>query len=317
MKKIYCLFMMLVLTGCGDEPVEPLVFGAITWPGYEPAYVARELGFLDQDRIHLAEFTNTTEVVHALRNGKLHVAGLTLDEALSLRQSVPDLQVFLVADVSNGADVLMARRSIKSLGQLKGKRIGVEKTALGAYFLSLILRAAHLSANEVRIVSLPLDEHVRAYRAGQLDAVVTFGLVRSELSRLGAVALFDSTKVPGKIVDTLVVRAADAGKYSEHLHVLIQAWFRALSVIQSDPARAYPLMAQRERVPAAEGDETLRGLILLDQQQNLLQLSGDPAPLLNTAIEIQRVLKQAGLATGSDDLSLFINSRIVAEAGFD
>ena len=317
MKKIYCLFMMLVLTGCGDEPVEPLVFGAITWPGYEPAYVARELGFLDQDRIHLAEFTNTTEVVHALRNGKLHVAGLTLDEALSLRQSVPDLQVFLVADVSNGADVLMARRSIKSLGQLKGKRIGVEKTALGAYFLSLILRAAHLSANEVRIVSLPLDEHVRAYRAGQLDAVVTFGLVRSELSRLGAVALFDSTKVPGKIVDTLVVRAADAGKYSEHLHVLVQAWFRALRVIQSDPARAYPLMAQRERVRAAEVDETLRGLILLDQQQNLLQLSGDPAPLLNTAIEIQRVLKQAGLATGSDDLSLFINSRIVAEAGFD
>ena len=317
MKKIYCLFMMLVLTGCGDKPVEPLVFGAITWPGYEPAYVARELGFLDQDRIHLAEFTNTTEVVHALRNGKLHVAGLTLDEALSLRQSVPDLQVFLVADVSNGADVLMARRSIKSLGQLKGKRIGVEKTALGAYFLSLILRAAHLSANEVHIVSLPLDEHVRAYRAGQLDAVVTFGLVRSELSRLGAVALFDSTKVPGKIVDTLVVRAADTGKYSEHLHVLVQAWFRALRVIQSDPARAYPLMAQRERVPAAEVDETLRGLILLDQQQNFLQLSGDPAPLLNTAIEIQRVLKQAGLATGSDDLSLFINSRIVAEAGFD
>lgn len=313
MKRIYCLFILLVLTGCGDKPVEPLVFGAITWPGYEPAYVARELGYLDERHVHLAEFTNTTEVVHALRNGKLHVAGLTLDEALSLRQSVPDLQVFLVADVSNGADVLMARRSIKNLGQLKGKRIGVEKTALGAYFLSLILRAADLSANEVRIVSLPLDEHVEAYRAGLLDAVVAFGLTRSELSRLGAVVLFDSTKVPGKIVDTLVVRAADAEAHKGQMQHLVQAWFRALSVIQSDPARAYPLMARRERVPAAEIAETLRGLVLLDQQQNLLQLSGDPAPLFNTAIEIQRVLKQAGLATGSDDLSLLINSRIVAE----
>lgn len=313
MKRIYRLFILLVLAGCGDKPVEPLVFGAITWPGYEPAYVARELDYLDEQHVHLAEFTNTTEVVHALRNGKLHVAGLTLDEALSLRQSVPDLQVFLVADVSNGADVLMARRSIKNLGQLKGKRIGVEKTALGAYFLSLILRAADLSANEVRIVSLPLDEHVEAYRAGLLDAVVAFGLTRSELSRLGAVVLFDSTKVPGKIVDTLVVRAADAEAHKGQMQHLVQAWFRALSVIQSDPARAYPLMARRERVPAAEIDETLRGLVLLDQQQNLLQLSGDPAPLFNTAIEIQRVLKQAGLATGSDDLSLLINSRIVAE----
>lgn len=317
MKKLYCLFMLLVLTGCGDKPVEPLVFGAITWPGYEPAYVARELGYLDEDRIHLAEFTNTTEVVRAFRNGKLHVAGLTLDEALSLRQSVPDLQVFLVADVSNGADVLMARRGINSLSQLKGKRIGVEKTALGAYFLSLILRAAHLSANEVRIVSLPLDEHVEAYRAGLVDAVVSFGLVRSKLSRLGAVVLFDSTKVPGKIVDTLVVRAADADAYKGQMQNLVKAWFRALHLIQSDPARAYPLLAQREQASVAEIDETLRGLVLLDRRLNLLQLSGDPAPLLNTAIEIQRILKQAGLATGRDDMSQLVNPRVVAEADLD
>jgi len=247
----------------------------------------------------------------------LHVAGLTLDEALGLRQSVPDLQIFLVADVSHGADVLMARRGIKNLGQLKGKRIGVEKTALGAYFLSLILRAAHLSANEVRIVSLPLDEHVDAYRAGLVDAVVTFGLTRHELSRQGAVALFDSTQVPGKIVDTLVVRAADADKYSEQLKILVKAWFRALHVIQNDPARAYPLMARHERVSAEEIGETLHGLVLLDLRQNLLQLSGAQAPLLNTAGGIQRVLKQAGLAAGSDDLSLLVNSRIVTEAGFE
>jgi NitT/TauT family transport system substrate-binding protein len=114
-KNIHFLFMLLALSGCGDKPAEPLVFGAITWPGYEPIYVARELGYLDRTPIHLAEFTNTTEVVRAFRNGKLHIAGLTLDEALSLRQSIPDLQVFMVADVSHGADALMARRDIKSL----------------------------------------------------------------------------------------------------------------------------------------------------------------------------------------------------------
>ena len=317
MKKFYWLLMLLVLSGCSDEPVAPLVFGAVTWPGYEPAYVASELGYLDANRIHLAEFTNTTEVLRAFRNGQLHVAGLTLDEALSLRQSVPDLQVFMVVDISNGADVLMVRRDIKNLGQLKGRRIGVEKTALGAYFLNLILRAAHLSANEVRIVSLPLDEHVQAYRAGLVDAVVSFGLARGELSKLGAVALFDSSKIPGKIVDTLVVRAADASKQDKHLYDFSKAWFRALRVIQSDSARAYPLMAQHERVQVAEIDATLRDLVLLDQRQNLLQLSGDPPALLGTSMEIQHILKESGLAVGSDDLSLLINSRFVAEAGID
>lgn len=309
--------MLLVLSGCGDNPVEPLVFGAITWPGYEPAYLARDLGFLDERRIHLAEFTNTTAVVRTLHNGKLHIAGLTLDEALSLRHSIPDLQVFMVVDVSHGADVLMAKRDIKSLNQLKGKRIGVEKTALGAYFLTLILKAADLSAKDVQIVSLPLDEHVEAFRSGLLDAVVTFGTVRGKLSQLGAVVLFDSTQVPGKIVDTLVVRASVATKYQAQLHEFSRAWFRALRVIQNDPARVLPLLAQHEQAQVSEIEETLHGLVLLDQQQNLKQLSGDPAPLLITASEIQRVLKQAGLATGSDDLSQLINPRIVAESVLD
>lgn len=317
MKTVYCLLMMLLLSGCGDKPVEPLVFGAITWPGYDPAYVARELGFLDEGRIHLAEFTNTTEVLRAFRNGRLHIAGLTLDEALSLRQNVPDLQVFMVVNVSNGADVLMVRQGIKNLSQLKGKRIGVEKTALGAYFLSLILRAAHLSPNDVLIVSLPLDEHVQAYRAGSLDGVVTFGPVRAQLTKLGAVPLFDSTKVPGKIVDTLVVRAADVAKHGKHLHDFAKAWFRALGVMQGDPARAHPLMARHEQIPIKELDETLRGIALLDRNQNLQQLTGDSPALLNTGVEIQRIMKESGLAVGSDDLSLLINPRIVAELGFD
>jgi len=309
--------MLLLLTACGDKYDEPLIFGAVTWPGYEPAYVARELGYLDAKHAHLAEFTNTTEVLRAFRNGKLHVAGLTLDEALELRHDIPDLQVFLVADFSNGADMLMARRDIKNLGQLKGKRIGVEKTALGAYFLSLILRAAHLPSKDIQVVSLPLDEHVRAFRAGEVDAVVTYGLVAGELQQEGAEVLFDSTKVPGKIVDTLVVRAADAEAHKKSLHEFIKAWFRALSVIQQDHLHAYPIMAQREQVPVARIVSTLKGLVLLDKPNNLQQLTGNPPPLLKTSGEIQRILKESGLTTGSDDLSQLINPRLVEEAVLD
>lgn len=150
MKKYYWIMMPLVLalTGCVENYVEPLLFGAIAWPKYDPAYVARELGYPDADQVHLAEFTNTTEVLRAFRNGQLHVAGLTLGEAPSLRQSVPDPQVFLVADVSNGADVPTARRGFKSLSRLKGRRIGLGKTAPGASApdIQLILKGIGLGA---------------------------------------------------------------------------------------------------------------------------------------------------------------------------
>ncbi|MBI5431022.1 MAG: ABC transporter substrate-binding protein [Nitrosomonadales bacterium] len=317
MKKFCCLFLLLTLAACEDQYVEPLVFGAVIWPGYEPAYVARELGYLKGDRVHLAEFTNTTEVLRAFRNGQLNIAGLTLDEALELRHDIPDLQVFLVTDFSNGADMLMARRSIKNLGQLKGKRIGVEKTALGAYFLSLILHEAQLSGRDIKIISLPLDEQVQAFRTGAVDAVVTFGLAAGDLRREGAEVLFDSTLIPGKIVDTLVVRAADAKAHQSQLHEFIRAWFRALSVIQRDQVRTYPIIAKREQASVAEIAATMNGLTLLDKQKNLQQLAGNPPPLLATGNEIQRILKENGLTTGSDDLSQLINPRLIEGSRLD
>jgi len=313
MKKVFLLCTLLLLSSCGDKYVEPLVFGAVTWPGYEPAYIARELGFLKENQVHLAEFTNTTEVLRAFRNGKLHIAGLTLDEALGLRKDIPDLQIFLVADYSNGADVLMAGRDIKKLEQLKGKRIGVEKTALGAYFLSLILREARLSGKDIRVVSLPLDEQVKAYRSGLVDAVVTFGLSIGKLQREGADVLFDSSKIPGRIVDTLVVRASDAVAHEAHLHEFANAWFRGLSVIQHNPAYAHPFMAQREQVSQTEIASTLNGLLLLDRHDNFKQIAGNPPALLETSTEIQLTLIESGLGVGSDDLSRLFNPRFIEE----
>ena len=316
--KLYCrLCVLLLLAACSDKYAEPLVFGGVTWPGYDPAYIARELGYLKEEQVHLAEFTNATEVLRAFRNGQLHVAGLTLDEALSLRRSVPDLQIFLVADFSNGADVLMVRRGIQNLRQLKGKRIGVEKTALGAYYLSLILQAANLSSNDVHIVSLPLDEHVHAFHAGLVDAVVTFAPTQEKLAQEGAEVLFDSSRVPGKIVDVLVVRAADAEAQKAHLLALVRAWFHAVSVVQKEPALAYPIMARHEQVLPAQIEDTLHGLLLLDRQQNLQQFAGNPSMLFSTSTDIQRILKDSGLVTGSDDLAQLLNPRLVEEANLD
>lgn len=46
--------LVLTFTGCVENHVEPLLFGAIAWLKYEPAYVARELGYPDADQVHLA-----------------------------------------------------------------------------------------------------------------------------------------------------------------------------------------------------------------------------------------------------------------------
>jgi len=45
-----------------------------------------------------------------------------------------------------------------------------------------------------------------AFKKRQVDAIVTFEPVKSELLSSGANILFDSHQIPGRIVDVLVVR---------------------------------------------------------------------------------------------------------------
>lgn len=51
---------------------------------------------------------------------------------MRLRGAGVALQVALICDVSAGADVLLAPPAIANLAALRGRRIGVESTALGA-----------------------------------------------------------------------------------------------------------------------------------------------------------------------------------------
>ena len=85
----------------------------------------------------------------------------------------------MVTDISNGADVILAKPEIQSLKDLKGRRVGVDSTALGAFVITRALGQVGLSPKDIEIVSLGVSEQERAFKQGIVDAVVTFEPVRS------------------------------------------------------------------------------------------------------------------------------------------
>ena len=62
-----------------------------------------------------------------------------------------------------------------------------------------------MSPKDIKIVFLGVSEHERAFKNGKVDAVVTFGSARTKLLAAGAKQLFDSSQIPGEIVDVLIV----------------------------------------------------------------------------------------------------------------
>ena len=278
----------LFLSGC-TPPQEPqLRIGSNIWIGYEPLYLARKLGYYDNTKIKLVEMGSASDVMHAMRNNVLEGAALTLDESLSLIDDGMDLKVILVMDISNGADVLLAKPEIQSIADLRGKSVAVEYSAVGAILLDAALQSSGLTALDIKIVSCSVNNHLECYK--QTDAVVTFEPIRTILLKQGAHELFNSSHNQGQIVDVLVVKSKAIDTNPEALKQLISGYFNAREYIDVNSEIAAERMAIRMQIGAEELLKSFEGIRLPVLEENWFLLSGEPEPLQLTADMLSQLL---------------------------
>ena len=312
-QRVGLALLCLAAVGCAGSP-QPIRVGSNVWPGYEPLYLAQKQGQFDGQPIELISFPSTAEVMRAYRYGSLDVAATTADEALTLVESLPEQRVILVCDFSSGADALLARPELESLAQLRGRRIGYEPNALGAYVLARALEVAGLEPADVVPVPVQLEEHERAYLDNAVDAIITFEPRRTHLLAKGARSLFDSAAIPGEIVDVLVTRNALLDSHRKPLQALVDGWFRARAFVQAHPRQAAELAAERERLQPDDYQAALRGLELPDREANQRLLGGSQASLGPSLSRLASVMTQHKLLSHAIDSSRLLDDRFVKAA---
>jgi len=307
------LFCLLLLSGCYPSPETPLRIGSNTWTGYEPLYLSQRLGYYEKSQVKLIEMSSASEVIHALRNGNLEGAALTLDETLTLLDDGFELSLILVMDYSNGADALLAKPEIQSINNLKGKRVAVEYTAVGAILLDASLDSVNLAAEDIEIVSCPIDQHVECY--SEVDAVVTFDPAKTKILNAGAHTLFDSRQIPGRIIDVLVVRNEILNTHARTLEVLISGYFQARKYMRSESETAAQLMAVRMELTPAEVFASFNHLHLPTLQENRAFLapstSDNIIPIQQTAEDLARLMHQKGFLKNPVPADNFANARFL------
>ena len=312
LRVLACAALLLSLVGCGREPESVLRIGTNVWIGSEPLYLARELGRLDPAAVQLVEYPSASEVLRAFRNQAIDGMVISLDELFGLAAEGFQPRIILVVDVSNGADVVVGRRGMRTMHDLKGKSVAVESSALGAFVLSRALAVNDMQASDVDVVHMESNEQPRAFEKGQVDGAVTFDPYRAKLLRAGATTLFDSTQIPGEIVDLLAVRASALEKYPKAIQALLTGWFGALDYIKSEPRDAARRMGIRQQTTGEQFLKAQEGIHVPSRDENLRMLGG-PTPelavtgrrlmalmldakLLRTGLDIESVLAPAPLA---------------------
>ena len=305
------LILVLLLSGAvGCARDEPLTIASHVWVGYEPMFLARSMGWLDEERVRLYETGAASDSMQALVDGRVDGAALTLDEVLQLREQGLDLVVILVFNISVGADKILARPPIASLADLAGKRVGFEQGAVGELMITEALRRAGLDRDEIEVVDLPAYRQLEAWRASAVDAVVTYEPRASRLEAEGAVNIFDSREIPEYIVDVLAVRRDRAGRgQSAALGHLVTEHLRALEYFHRNPEDAAFRMSTRLNLPADEVLQAYRGLLLPDLDNNRRLLGGSSPDLQETTRALVDFKVEQGLLQASDDLSDLFSGR--------
>jgi NitT/TauT family transport system substrate-binding protein len=274
-----CAALVLPLAGCMREPERALRIGTNVWIGSEPLYLARELGRLDPAAVQLVEYPSASEVLRAFRNGAIDGMVISLDELFGLAADGFLPQIVLVADVSHGADVVVGRPGMRSMRDLKGKSVAVESSALGAFVLSRALALNGMQAGDVNVVHLESNEQPGAFEKGQVDGAVTFDPYRTQFLKAGARTLFDSTQMPGEIVDLIAIRDTALAKEPGKVTALLTGWFAAIDYLNSHPKDAAHRMGIRQQTTGEQFLATLKGLHIPSLDENLRMLGG-PAPEL-------------------------------------
>jgi NitT/TauT family transport system substrate-binding protein len=305
----------VILASCTKaEP--PLRVGANVWPGYETLYLARSLGYYDNTPIRLVDYPSGTEEVRAYRNGEIEAAGISIDQALVLAATNPDVKIVVVMDFSNGGDVILGKPEIPNLQGLKNRPVGVESTALGAFIITRALEQKGMSPKDIKIVSLGVSEHERAFKDGKVDAVVTFGYARTKLLAVGAKQLFDSSQIPGEIVDVLIVRDDVINKQPKALQALVDGRFRALDYLTKNPQDAASRMAPRTGVTPEQFLESLKGLSSPSLQENQKLLGKTDPSLLNGVKRLSQVMLENKLLPKAVNPAPLLDDRLVKKVKY-
>ena len=106
--------------------------------------------------------------------GRLDGIVSTIDTMIPHLKTGKEFQYVLALDDSAGGDGIVARKEIKSVRDLRGKRVAVQEGSVSQFFLNVLLRDAGLSEKDVRIVNMKPGDAGAAFVAGRVDAAVTW-----------------------------------------------------------------------------------------------------------------------------------------------
>jgi NitT/TauT family transport system substrate-binding protein len=218
------------------------------YAGWEPWAYAEESGILKKwaekygIEITLTLLDDYIESINLYTAGEYDACVMTNMDALTIpAASGVDSTALIIGDYSNGNDGIVLRKAT-SVQDLKGKEIMMVQYSVSHYLLARALEMNGMSEKDVTILNTSNADITLSYLTAYHAAVVTWNPPLQKIQRVRyANLLFDSSKIPGEILDLMVVRTNADEKLKK---ALTGAWYETMVEMSSGG------MAQKKAIDA-------------------------------------------------------------------
>lgn len=271
MRRFYGLAALaaaLTLASAGAQAQEKVVIGLPTSPPnvvHMPVVIAKDLGLykkagLDVETVSLGD---GTKVYRALLAGNIDF-GLTPGAPTIIGRANGATVKALSANLPKFEASMIVRANVKTMADLKGKRIGIQEPGGFADILSRsVLRAAKIDPKEVNFVSIA-SEDVPALVANQVDTAILHVeqemLAKSKVPDLHAVGRMWELQ-PKTLYTFLSATEKTLKSKPDVTEKVVAATMEATRIMYSDKARVLPIMVKETGYPEKIISETYDFLV--------------------------------------------------------
>ena len=184
-------------------------------------------------KIKLIQVNEYVESINQYTAGTFDACAMTNMDALTIPAAGGvDSTVLIVGDFSNGNDGVVLKGKGKTLADIKGQKVNLVELSVSHYLLARALASAGMRERDLKIINTSDADIVAAFSAPATTAVVTWKpQLSAVLSAPDAQLVFDSSKIPGEILDLMVVKTDVLNAYPKLGKALIGAWYETLAVM--------------------------------------------------------------------------------------
>jgi len=238
-------------TAAAPSGSAPLKIAYSDWPGWVAWDIAVQKGWFKEAGVDVEmiwfEYVPSMDAYSA---GKVDAVCMTNGDALVTGANGKAAKGILLNDFSNGNDMVVAKAGIKSIKDLKGKKIGVEVGFVDHLLLLKGLAANGLTEKDVTLVNMPTNQTAQGLASGSVAAIAAWqpnsGQALHDVP--GSKAIYTSADAPGLIYDLLYVNPESLSKRKADWTKVTKVWFKVVDFIKDDKNKAEYLKIMSARV---------------------------------------------------------------------